>query len=249
MKIVFMKERAIDTLKKDDLTKNLQKYSGNNSWLYNDYEEKNIFGVYEKVEFSNFELIKSKGTVDDFENMKRLYTALKDLTLSQASDERIWAGLAHTYCWDYMQTRWPLPTDKNKRANHILNNYFFWNSTKAPFLNGISRLWWYAKYTYDERYEDPFELTKYICDNDINGKFFVLLACNFVTNENIFKSIIIAIKTFEEQNRPITRDEFQKLVPYLNRISGKIVFDTLSESDIVNIVSEKLKIITNLIKN
>ena len=166
MKINFMKERAVDTLKKDDLEINIKGYSGDNSWIFTKYKPDEIFGIYNKVDFPDFSLIKSKGTENDFDNMKILYTALKDLTLSQASDERIWAGLAHTYCWDYMQVRWPLPEEKNKRNSHVLNNYFFWNSTKAPFLNGISRLWWYAKYTYDERFEDPFELTRYICNND-----------------------------------------------------------------------------------
>lgn len=240
MKIKFMKSRALDTLKKDDLKINLNSYKGDNSWLRQKYNEDELFGVYNKVEFPDFELIKEKGTKADFENMKILYTALKDLTLSQASDERIWAGLAHSYFWDYMQIRWPLPDNSNDKNSHVLNNYFFWNSTKAPFLNGLSRLWWYAKYTYDETLDDPFELTKYICEHDINGKIFYLLSCNFVTDDLIFKNIIKAIKKFEEDNRPISRSEFKKLVPYLNRISGKIVLDSLDADDLMNIVTNKL---------
>ena len=245
MKIKFMKSRALDTLKKDDLEINLNSYKGDNSWLHQKYNEEELFGIYNKVEFPDFELIKEKGTKADFENMKILYTALKDLTLSQASDERIWAGLAHSYFWDYMQVRWPLPDNRNDKNSHVLNNYFFWNSTKAPFLNGLSRLWWYAKYTYDDTLDDPFELTKYICEHDINGKIFYLLSCNFVTNDVIFKNIIKAIKKFEEDNRPISRAEFKKLVPYLNRISGKIVFDSLNADDLMNIVTNKLHNIIN----
>lgn len=245
MKIVFMKSRAVDTLKKDDLEANVNKYKGDNSWISQKYKFEEIFGTYNKVEFPDFELIKESGTTADFENMKILYTALKDLTLSQASDERIWAGLAHTYFWDYMQIRWPLPEDNEDKNSHVLNNYFFWNSTKAPFLNGLSRLWWYAKYTYDETLDDPFELTKYICEHDINGKMFYLLACNFVTDDEVFKNIIKAVKSFEEENRPISRDEFKKLVPYLNRISGKIVLDSLSKDDMTSLVKNKLSCIIN----
>ncbi len=240
MKIKFMKRSALDDLKKSDLSKNIKYYKGGNGWLATKYNIDELFKTYTKVEFPDFKLIASEGTQNDYDNMKILYEALKELTLSQASDERIWAGLAHTYCWDYMQIRWPLTDKKEKQKDHVLNNYFFWNSTKAIFLNGLSRLWWYAKYTYDERFDNPYELTKYICDNDINGKIFYLLSCKFVSNPEIFKAIIIAIKEFEEENRKLSRDEFKQLVPYLNRVSGKIVFDTLSEQDINELVKKKL---------
>ncbi len=173
--------------------------------------------------------------------MKILYESLKELTDSQASDERVWAGLAHSYCWDYMQKRWPLPEEKENRNSHILNNYFFWNSTKAVFLNGISRLWWYARYTYDTRFDNPYELTKYICDNDLNGKIFPLLACKFATNVEVFKNIIISIKNFEEQNNiSLSREEFNELKKYLNRLSGKIILDILSYDEINHKIKEEL---------
>ena len=110
-----MRRSALDDLKKSDLSKNIKNYKGTNAWLFKQYKKEDLFKVYSKKEFPDFELIKSEGTKDDYENMKILYTALKDLTLSQASDERVWAGLSHTYCWDYMQVRWPL-TDKKDKA-------------------------------------------------------------------------------------------------------------------------------------
>ena len=243
MIIRYLKEDSVDLLKKEDLRENVRNYSGDNAWLITKYQNKgiNLFGSYEKKQFPDFTLKSDNGVADDYDNMKIIYESLKGLTDSQASDERIWSGLAHGYCWDYMQKRWPLPEKKDDMNAHILNNYFFWNSTKAVFLNGISRLWWYARYTYDERFEDPYTLTEYICKNDINGKIFPLLACRFAMNPEIFKNIILSVKMFEEEyNTKLSRKQFNDLKMYLNRLSGKLVIDSLSFEDMKEKIYNKL---------
>lgn len=247
MIIKYLKEDSVDILKKRDLSENTKFYNGDKSWLVTKYLNDGIelFGKYEAKQFPDFILKTENGIADDFENMKIIYDSLKELTDSQASDERIWSGLAHSYCWEYMQKRWPLPENLLDRNSHILNNYFFWNSTKAVFLNGISRLWWYARYTYDSKFENPYELTQYICNNDINGKIFPLLACKFATNPEVFKNIIISIKNYEEENKiKLSREQFNELKMYLNRLSGKLVLDVLTYEDLnAKIVNEILRII------
>lgn len=244
MYIDFLKEDGIEALKKYDFEKNLSLYKGTNDWVK--YKYSDFFKEFNKKEFKDFNLICSPNSSDDYENMKILYEALKELTDSQAADERIWAGLAHTYCWDYMQSRWPLPAEREKWNSHVLNNYFFWNSTKALFLNGISRLWWYARYTYDNSLEDPYELTKYICENDINGKIFPLVSCKFASNKKVFRNIIKSIKEYEEINKiKLTREEFNQIKEYLNRLSGKVLLDVLDENEI----KQKIYMKINSIKN
>lgn len=243
MLIKYLKEDGVDVLKKHDLESNARLYQGDNSWLVTKYINKGIvlFGKYEAKQFPEFNLKVENGILDDYDNMKIVYESLKELTDSQASDERIWAGLAHDYCWNYMQKRWPLPEKREKQNSHILNNYFFWNSSKAVFLNGISRLWWYARYTYDNKLKDPYELTRYICDNDINGKIFPLLACKFSTNPEVFKNIIRSIKHFEQDNNiTLSREQFNQVKKYLNRLSGKIVIDILSYEELEDKITNKL---------
>lgn len=243
MIIKYLKEDSVDILKKSDLSENTKFYNGDQSWLVTKYLNNGIelFGKYEAKQFPDFVLKTENGIADDFENMKIIYDSLKELTDSQASDERIWSGLAHSYCWEYMQKRWPLPENNEDRNSHILNNYFFWNSTKAVFLNGISRLWWYARYTYDTRFENPYELTQYICNNDINGKIFPLLACKFATNPEVFKNIIISVKNYEEKNKlKLSRDQFNELKMYLNRVSGKLVLDVLTYDELNEKITNEL---------
>jgi hypothetical protein len=245
MFIEFLSEEGLDKLKKYDLDNNLSSYQGSNDWLY--YKYPDILKKFDKKEFNDFDLICSSDSKDDFDNMKIIYEALKYLTDSQASDERVWTGLAHTYCWKYMQERWPLPEDKSKWNNHVLNNYFFWNSTKAVFLNGISRLWWYARYTYNDSLDDPYELTRYICENDINGKIFPLVSCVFASNKKVFQSIIKSIKEYEEINKTkLSREEFNELKTYLNRYSGIVLLDFLSEEELKNKIFYKLDLMKNV---
>ena len=246
MKIVFLKENSIYLLKKRDLKKNIKFYNDEtNAWILLKYRDQNLSSIFDKKEFNDFELKFTNKNDDDLDNMKIIYDNLKELTDSQASDERIWSGLAHYKFWDYMQKRWPMPDNKDKQISHVLNNYFFWNSTKAVFLNGLSRLWWYARYTYDERYEDPYELTKYICNNDINGKIYPLISCKFAVNKEVFKNILISIKNYEEEhNINLSREEFLKLKEYLNRLSGKVVIDLLTYEELNIKIINKLDKIT-----
>ena len=226
MQLLYFKENTVDILKKQDLTANAKYYYGDNSWIAQKYPNQKLLLPFSKIEVSEFNLKMENGINDDFDNMVIMYENLKFLTDSQASDERLWSGLAHTIFWNYMQHRWPMPNEKDKRNSHILNNYFFWNSTKAVFLNGLSRLWWYARFTYDENLDDHYELTKYVCENDINGKIFPLLSCTFVNNKEVFKNIIKAVKKYEEENNTkLSRDQFGELNKYLNRLSGKVFID------------------------
>lgn len=248
MIIRYLKEDSVELLKRYDLEENAKLYNGDNTWLITKYinKGKELFGKYEAKQFPDFTLKAENGIADDYENMKIVYESLKELTDSQASDERIWSGLAHNYCWEYMQKRWPLPEKIEDRNAHILNNYFFWNSTKAVFLNGISRLWWYARYTYDEKRDNHYELTQYICNNDINGKIFPLLACKFASNPEVFKNIIYSVKNFEEENKiNLSREQFNELKKYLNRLSGKMVLDILTYREINDKIVEELTKIIN----
>lgn len=245
MKIHFLKQNSVYLLKEKDLKKNLKYYqNSSNSMLILKYKDQDLFAQYDKKDFPDFQLIINNDPSYDYQNMKIIYENLKELTDSQASDERIWSGLAHYHFWEYMKKRWPMPNETDKQIKHILNNYFFWNSTKAVFLNGLSRLWWYARYTYDETFDDPYELTKYICEHDINGKIFPLLSCKFAINKEVFKNIIKAVKEYEEENQIVlSRKQFNDLKSYLNRLSGKIVIDVLSYEELKDKIVKKIEIL------
>lgn len=100
-----------------------------------------------------------KESLTDVENIQRVYNHMKFLSDSQASDERIWAAYTFSEFLDYMRYRW-----KASSISDLENRYLFGYSVqRSLFRNGVSRLWWIGRFTYDETRLDPYELTRFLC--------------------------------------------------------------------------------------
>ena len=240
MKINFMKTDSIYILKEYiKKGKILNFYENDNSfWIKEITKCEENYGILKK-DFNDFKLkISDKPEKDDLDNIKIIYSALKDITDSQASDERLWSGLAHNYLWDYMQKRWPIPKDKEKQASFILQHYFFNNGARSTVLNGIARLWWYGRIFYDENNEsNPYELIDYI-GKDLNGKAYMLLGSNFSSNRRILRIFLYTIKKYEEEkNTELTRPEFNELRKRVVLWSGKLAIDAIENE----LLEERIK--------
>ena len=123
MKIKIMTIDAIDYVKRN--ITNLVHYYKNGEdpeiWLKKEMGTQAFVDVPD-LEFPDFELIidNDRPASTDIVNIKQMYTNMKDLNDSFASDERLWAGLCHTVFYEYMQSRWGSDLDETK----IINNYF-----------------------------------------------------------------------------------------------------------------------------
>lgn len=242
MKIQFMKDDSVYVLKKYIKYAKNHYTDDNTEWIKSITNNDENFGLFKK-EFNDFNLmISDKPEKDDIENMKIIYENLKDLTDSQASDERLWAGLSHTKFWDYMQKRWPLPNDPEKWEKHILQHYFFAHGARSTVLNGLARLWWYARLTYDEtNIDNPYELTEYMA-KDINGKAYMLFGSNFSRNREIQRIFLYTIKNYEEQHGLIlSRDEFGELRKQVVLWSGKLVIDVVDNEILKNKLTNEIE--------
>lgn len=98
----------------------------------------------------------------DFENARMLYEMLKEINPTLASDQRIWAWLAHVPFMEYMAKRWPVGEQpKEKRVGYIVGHWFVKTQASTSYMrHGIAMLWWGAYSTYSPERSDPFELTK-----------------------------------------------------------------------------------------
>ena len=96
----------------------------------------------------------------DLENSIALFSAYRHLTFHQAASENLWCYMTHIQYWAYMRRRWPVANSDTNQEEYIKEHYFLKNSTDRSLIrNGIARLWWYAKLTYEETAEQPFRLT------------------------------------------------------------------------------------------
>lgn len=175
-----------------------------------------------------------KEPLTDAENAKRIYNHMKALSDSQASDERIWIAYSLGEQIEYMRYRW-----NTKSPSDMLNRYFFnYSKNRSLFRNGISRLWWIGRVTYDENREDPFELTKFMCKHqDI-----IETICgrstfnNPVVQKATLNAIFDALNNKKNDNRETIRD----IAKYVNLLAGTYILDMLSYDEIYDKVYKKL---------
>lgn len=219
MKLEFMREDSLYTLKREvkDITDYYEK--SNTNWI------KKITGLNHNYGLSNISYTPFKLTDNNFENIKTIYSNLK-LTDREATDERLWAALTHNMFYDYMHKNYPLP--KEKRADFILKNYFL-KGNNAYLVNGISRLWWFGRLTYDGTYE----LTEYI-SNDLDF-YSSLFENSFMWNKRLLRILLYTIK-----DHNLSKKEISNLIKRIDMQSGKILLDYLSDDEFKELIEREL---------
>ena len=99
------------------------------------------------------------GNNHDFENARTLHSGLQ-LTVTQATDLRLWTYLSHVQFWKYMRVRFPAGRiDSEKKTQYILDHWFV-NVLNPRNISrhGVALLWWGAHLTYSD--EREYALTK-----------------------------------------------------------------------------------------
>mgnify|MGYP001028803265 FL=1 len=165
MKIQFLSGDSITAIKAN-LNGLRTKFGSGNEWVFNFFDGKSPFKDT-KYDIEDFQLDMSQDDpfLTEYENVRRVYTHLKFLPDSQASDERIWAGLCMGPFYDYVRYRWKI--DETSSAKTIEQHFFFgYGARRSLTRNALSRLWWIGRLTYDN--EREYELTKFVCENADN---------------------------------------------------------------------------------
>lgn len=181
----------------------------------------------------------------DMENSITIYNEFKLLNETQASDTRLWTYLTHVNFWGYMRKRWPaekfeedsenLSDDlsvKNKQANFIVSRYHLKTPNRRRLLrNGISRLWWYAHLTYDEKRADPFELTRVLLSHQDKAQN--LLERSLGSNNKI----LVAVLEYIKSNPGLTREDVRDKIKELNLVGGVKNLHLLAQDEILEIIN------------
>ena len=183
------------------------------------------------------ELPKLNANLSVFENARILYESLRGIDLTLASDQRLWAWLANVPFMDYMAKLWPVADQpKEDRAKYIARHWFVDSQRGRSYLrNSIALLWWGAHMTYDEKRDDPFELTKeffeYYQDSTIFGDS---LGRSELFTRSLLDFIIKNQKHFEGNKR----QKIRELVRRLNFVGASRILPTLDETELNNIFKE-----------
>src|SRR5699024_4986627 len=156
---------------------------------------------------------------DMLENVKRLYGSLKNLTNTEAENEKLWVGLSNTYYLDYHIDLLNKAKDDKGLASRA---HFTQGSKRSLALNNLPLLWWVGYHTYDDsNSENPYEYTEFLINNSNRGDLMIFFSSNIVSNKNIILGILEALKELNEtENLKINRYAYSNSNKILNQIGG-----------------------------
>jgi len=237
MKIKFIGEDSLLTVRSNSATVFKKIVQKKRTTLEELFRNADIFKET-NIEINEFtlDISQEKAPLTDLENIKRVYNSMMMLSESQASDERIWVAYCFGDFAEYMKYRWPASSE-----NDMINRYFFsYSSQRSLIRNGIARLWWIGKATYDSKRENPYEMTAFVCkDQDYIEN---ILGRNFSNNPMIVKALISSMIDAEKAGVVVNRQKIRDISKYVNLLGGIYVLDCLSYGDIYSKVLAKLKV-------
>lgn len=243
MKLYFMKHTAVDYLTTNIKTLYINYYrEKTNKWIYDlfDYDPFEFF-----IEVPDFTLapIGNKKGETELENCKIIYSKLINISESQASDERLWAGLCNGTFYEYVRQRWNydgLPLrDEKKDSEPILSRFFFKGGiSSGKYRNTLSKCWWVGHNIYQYKEKDRFALLDALGADDFSTKVTdIFYSYSFSSNFTIVSGIIKGWKEMTDKGYKLpTRTYLRPAMQYINALGGGILLDIYSEDEIKNIM-------------
>lgn len=238
MKVPFIKRGDLELLKVGTKTqyKNYQK--DDNSWIA-EVLGRNPF-METKFECPDIilKMDKTEPFETEFENVRMVYENLKFLSDSQASDERLWAGLSLGPFWKYVQYRWHFK--EGCTAENVKQHYYFgYGPRRSLTRNAAARLWWVGRLTYDKDLDDHYELTRFVCEN--SNYVMSILERNTSNNAHITRPFVRALLDARKEGYVIDTSAVKAMTKYLNILGGVYILDSLPESIIFNKTMEEIQ--------
>ncbi len=240
MKIYFMKQKALDYMRANINSLYINYYrESTNQWIVDLFEYDPFEFFMEIPDFSLAPITNKKGEID-LENCKILYSKLMQISESQASDERLWAGLCNSTFYEYLIKRWDYKNlelkDPKNDASTVLSRFFFRGGTRAGFFrNSLAKCWWVGRATYQPDLKNKFELLDALGPEDFSSKVSDLFYSNtFASNPTIMRGICKAWKLFKERKIKVTvKEHFRPALQYMNALGGGVLLDILTEEEIM----------------
>lgn len=254
MKLYIMKRESLEMLKAN-LPLVYGKYftESTNKWITDICGEDPFIEFKDVTAFKLAELNSdlTPGEID-LNNCKTIYEKLGFLSESQASDERLWAGLTHSTFYEYMRRRWGYGYGKKPqsaiRESGAIKTRFFYNGTGRSgfYRNTLAKCWWVGHNTYDStNAKNPFEYLDIIGSNDLNSKISEFFRnYTFSSNPYVMKAIIEVLRRFKEEGRQLlVRDHIRPALSHLNAVGGSVIIDCLPQEEITEIFYDTIEAI------
>ena len=159
-------------------------------------------------------------TKGDAQNSKELHKALPNLNRAQANDRRLWCALTHGPYFKYTKERWGI-NDESSDKQIEERFHYVGGGLVTRQNNAISRLWWAACQTYDNK-TGSYELTEVLFSKqDLYQR---VSESRFFTYTGVVRGLL----TFYKQNPQLREGELRTLINGLNAIGGVKVLSMMT---------------------
>lgn len=237
--IKVLSEDQIISLKTNlNTVQELMKKTNDNSWINDFFKETEPFKKT-KYTMDNFELdMSSENPIDtDYINAKLIHEHLKHLPDSVLCDERLWVGLSFNKFYNYLMYRWN-PLNEKSFTKLEYRWFFKFKYRRALFFHGLARLFWLAKFSYNEKLENPYELTEFCFrHSEILER---MIFRNYSCSSLVRLSIISAIKKFIEDGGNFTHKMNDNIMKYMSFLGGAFILDSFEEKELQEKIYNKL---------
>ena len=219
-----------------------------NSWMEEEYGDDPFVYFMDVPDFELAPLTDGmKAGEIDVLNCKIIYENLKDLSESQASDERLWAGLCNCVFYKYMRRRHGYNKggiNEKDAATTALSRFFFSGGQRAGFYrNTLAKCWWVGRATYDSKNQmNHFDLLDALGANDISTKVSDIFYSNtFAASQSILKGICDALRFYSDRDVKLRmREEIRPALQYLNAVGGATLLDVLTADEIKDLMVKRI---------
>ena len=177
---------------------------------------------------------KEKPSDSDLENAIKIYEMMSRFSDAETCNENLWMGLTFGKYIDYMKYRWPI----EKESTYVTHWIFPYDSKRSLFFNGLSRLYMYAKFSYDESLDDPYELTKF-CFEDVNT-FNELVYRSYSNSKDVRLALIKALKMYKENFGKLGMDLIRYGAKSVSFFGGTYLLDSFTQDELKEKIYNKL---------
>ena len=246
-KLLILRDQSLNELQ-DRLLENIPSYKSEEIWAINFFKNHN-WTVESKLLDLPDNLLKIPDEKNDYdsENSKRLFEALSTITLSQASDPRLWTYLTHVKFWKYMRKRWPIDKgskaeDLSKAIGPLRDRYFLiGDRSRGLTRNGVARLWW-AGYTcqyFDEDGQNNFDLAiPLFLKQDVFSSF---MERAYSKNKEVMRALLsVLLKKYQEGTPFDDRNKVRALAKYLVMIGGVTILDAMNRDQLLKLIDTQV---------
>ena len=233
LKIKYLSNTALK-----DLTASLQDntshyFENNTEWFNTYFSQPNVL-ITSKIDFNEPAFVYDDDyATSDFKNVKAMYEAFKHLTVTEATQEQLWASLAHVQLKQFFDFRMKeyYSSKNEKRLRSAL--FFTHGAKRSLFVHILARYWWVGYMTYDETNEaNPYWLTEFFCQREFSSRIVYFFSSNFTNNREITKGVLSALKQLNDEGYEMKREHFLEAERYLNVIGGAMILDILTKEEI-----------------